>query len=157
VYTEKTRRYAKWDAIKRRGGARRATCDMTGEVIGQSGDFHELIPRAWTVKNPRARSLSYRPEVCAYLSQKAHRRFHDREPSRDQRDKMFQVLFRLYGYDQVKAVFDAIQDAMMTALPIALPDENHSIIPQSVVSLTEELDYEGQANDVATQRTYSGD
>jgi hypothetical protein len=130
-YTTVLRRRHKWQAIVLRGGPRLARCDLTGKMIGDKGDYHELIPRSMTVKNPEARMLSYRPELCAYLSTEAHRDFHDNEPSESARNKMLQKIYEVFAvqegsiedaYERVKTVFDELQDVLVVPVPFDIPE-----------------------------------
>jgi hypothetical protein len=119
----------KWQAAVDRGG-NKARCDLTGEVIGWRGDYHEIIQRSWVYKGAKARVSIYQKELCAYLSHEAHMQFHDREPSQEQRDRMWQRLYELYGHDAVKAALERVQDELKQALPVALPEpQNNSVKP----------------------------
>lgn len=123
--SESERRYAKWDAIKARGGVDAARCDLTGKRIGQRGDLHELIPRSMTVGNRRARRLSYVPHLCAYISHDAHMALHGEgsEPSTETRDRLFRKLYEIYGYARVRAAFDRLANTMTGPLTIQLPEQ----------------------------------
>jgi hypothetical protein len=126
---DKYRHVQKWQAAVDRGG-NRATCDLTGEVIGWRGQYHEILQRSWVYKGAEARVSIYQKELCAYLSPQAHARFHDQEPGQEQRDKIWQRLYELYGYDRVVAAFRRVQDELKHELAITLPDpENGSLEP----------------------------
>jgi len=124
------RRLYKWQAIQLRGGPNYATCDITGKRIGATGDLHEIILRSLTVSNDDARLLSYRPELTAYLSQDAHRAFHDKAPTEEQRNAMFFRLYQLHGihnggviggYEIVKKAFNEVQCVLGIKLNFDIP------------------------------------
>lgn len=126
------RRQYKWEAIVLRGGLE-ARCDLTGKIIGQGGDYHEMIPRAVTVANEGARLVSYRPELCAYLSQEAHGAFHRNEPTREQWDLMWQGIYRVFAVQEgsitaararVQTVYDELVSKMQTRISYTLPEVN---------------------------------
>jgi hypothetical protein len=115
------RNVQKWQAAVDRGG-NKARCDLTGEVIGWNGDYHEILQRSWVYKGSKARVAIYDKRLCAYLSHKAHMNFHDREPTQEQRDKMWQRLYQLYGHDAVKAALQRVQDELKHELAVTLPE-----------------------------------
>jgi hypothetical protein len=123
------RHIQKWQAAVDRGG-NRAICDLTGEVIGWTGHYHEMIQRSWVYKGAAARLSIYQKELCAYLSPKAHAWFHDCSPTQEQRDRLWQRLYELYGYERVKVALARVQSELKLSLAIILPEpENGSLEP----------------------------
>lgn len=124
------RRKQKAQAVRMRGG-RFAKCDLSGVIIGYRGDLHEIIPRSMVQKSSSARELIYDPTVTAYLSPQAHRNFHDRETTLEQRDKLFRAVYRVlanhYGITLVEArdivwiTMSKIEAALTTPIPVKLP------------------------------------
>ena len=124
------RRRLKAEAIRLRGGTY-ACCDLRGHRIGYYGDLHELIPRSMVNKQlEAARKLIFSVELTAYLSPDAHRTFHDCAPTLQDKDRMFQSIYRVLAnqegtlanaHRRVERTLADLQDLLKVPIPIILP------------------------------------
>lgn len=64
--------------------------------------YHEVITRARTAKNPAARELSYQKEICVYLCQRCH------DNASTLTEKILDFNIKLYGFDRVLAALKSV-------------------------------------------------
>ncbi len=123
----------KWQAVILRGGDM-ATCDINSTRIGLNGDLHHILGRFTT--GSESFYLASSPYLTAYLSQAAHRKYHDQDPSEAVKNAMFQRLYQLHAVQlgTIEAAHEAVMEAY-NALSNTLRTPIAYVPPQPTVAL----------------------
>jgi hypothetical protein len=72
-----------------------------------------------TMGNDEARQLADQAELCALLCRDCHQNLADKPAYRD---LLFRELFRIWGYERVKEIFNQVKDAMRSSMEFQLPE-----------------------------------
>jgi hypothetical protein len=84
---------------------RKGRCDVCGMP---ASDMHEIITRGRTVKNEKARELSFKKEICALLCRKCHENAHNPKTAL----LLLKKNVDRYGYAAVSEAFENVRQAM---------------------------------------------
>lgn len=98
-----------------RGGMR---CDICGKRVGC--ELHHIVSKGRTVGNPAARKASEHPHLFSLLCADCHREQDSHNP--ETATQLLAFNCKLYGYEEVKATFDAVNDLLHRPVNIQFPE-----------------------------------
>lgn len=110
-----SRRFIRTQVFIDRGGRRNAISSLGARG---ASEYHEIINRARTPEGTIARWLTYQPELCALLTRDEHSIAHNPE----MRNTLFHINYELYGYEDVKRVYDLVNEFLNVPLLTNLPE-----------------------------------
>lgn len=98
-----------------RGGRQNAV-----STLGTKGasEYHEIINRFRTPEGSIARWLTYQPELCAVLTREEHDKSHNTK----MREVLLKANYEIYGYEDVKRVYELVNEFLTIPLSIKLPE-----------------------------------
>lgn len=92
-------------------------CDLC--KVERGVERHHIYTKNLTMGNEKARNRANQPEVCALVCQTCHQQKVD---SPENRNKLFQQLYRYWGYGTIVAMHNSIDEALRTGVPFNLPE-----------------------------------
>jgi len=106
----------KWEVLVEKEGK----CDLCG--TGRGDDLHEIINRGRTVGNDEARVLSFNRHICSLLCRDCHEKAHNPNAA----EKLLKRNIAFYGYEAVKAAWDATMGAMRYPPDMEFPEKENT-------------------------------